>query len=320
MSNVIVTGGAGYIGSHVCLALKQAGFTPVVFDHLKQGHEWAIQWGPFVLGDILDKSLLKDTFQKFSPLGVIHLASCINVRESLLTPEKYYRNNLLGTLSLLEAMIEESIPHLIFSSTAAVYGNSQQIPIEEGHKTEPLNPYGLTKLMGERMIHDFSEAYDLSYACLRYFNAAGADPNGAIGEAHDPETHLIPRALLTLLKKDNPLPIYGDGTAVRDYIHVSDLAEAHVKALLYLLNSFKQQLTLNLGTGQGHSLNAILKRVEELTAHSLPTQFMPAIPGDPYMLVADAKKASLLLDWHVRYSDLDTIIATAWAWHQKQLA
>ncbi len=318
MNAIIVTGGAGYIGSHVCLSLKEAGFLPVVFDNLKQGHERAIQWGPFVLGDIFDKPLLKSVLHKFSPVGIIHLASHINVRESLIHPEKYYRNNLLGTLSLLEALTHEklSLP-FIFSSSAAVYAAPAQTLIDENHPLAPLNPYGVTKLMGEQMIHDFSQAYDFSYANLRYFNAAGADPGGAIGEAHTPETHLIPRALLTVLKQEPFLPIYGDGTAIRDYIHVTDLARAHVKTLLYLLNSSKQQLTLNLGTGQGYSLNEVLSRIESLTSSKIPTQKMPAPTAEPPFLVADAKKAHLLLNWQTHYSDLDTIIETAFTWHKK---
>ncbi len=323
MQHVIVTGGAGYIGSHVCKALKKAGFTPVVFDHLGQGNEWAIQWGPFILGDILDKNLLKKVFQKFSPIGVIHLASHINVRESLSHPEKYYRNNLLGTLSLLEAMIEEKISNLIFSSSAAVYGNGKEVPIQETDATTPLNPYGFSKLMGEKMIEDVAKAHDLSYICLRYFNAAGADPEGDIGEAHTPETHLIPSALLTLIKKDRPLIIYGtdhptpDGSALRDYIHVTDLANAHLKALSYLLEEKNQQLILNLGSGKAHSLKEILKTIESITSQTLQVEEQSRILGDPSILVADAKKASLLLDWETRYSDLETIIATAWAWHRK---
>jgi UDP-glucose-4-epimerase GalE len=322
---VIVTGGAGYIGSHVCKALKKAGFTPVVFDHLEQGHEWAIQWGPFILGDILNKALLKDAFQKFSPVGVIHLASYINVRDSLVSPEKYYRNNLLGTLSLLEAMIEEGVFILIFSSSAAVYGNPTETPIKESHALAPLNPYGASKLMGERLIDDVSQAHDLSYAALRYFNAAGADPEGALGESHHPETHLIPRALISLLKKKTPLSIYGtdyptpDGTALRDYIHVTDLASAHVQALSYLLDTPQQRLTLNLGTGKAHSVKEIIQTVESLTSCRVPIHIKPRISEDPSTLVADTKKASLLLNWKTNYSDLETIIETAWMWHQRHL-
>lgn len=318
MRSVVVTGGAGYIGSHVCLSLKQAGFLPVVVDNLSQGHEWAIQWGPFVLGDIFDKSLIKSIVHKFSPVGIIHLASHINVRESILHPAKYYRTNLLATFSLLEALMEEklSLP-FIFSSSAAVYAASCSSLIDENQPLGPLNPYGASKLMAEKIIHDFSSAYGFSYAILRYFNAAGADAQSSVGEAHTPETHLIPRALLTLFNQEKPLPIYGDGTAVRDYIHVTDLAEAHVKTLLYLLNSPKQQLTLNLGTGKGYSLKQVLSRIEFLTNSKIPVQKQAAYANEPSFLVADAKKAYLLLNWRPQLSDLDTIIQTAFNWHKK---
>ena len=323
MKPAIVTGGAGYIGSHVCKALKEKGFTPIVIDNLVQGHRRAVQWGPFVLGDILDKNLLKRVFREFSPLGVIHLASHTNVRESLLSPNKYYSNNLLGTLTLLEAMIEERITSLIFSSSAAVYGSPEKIPIKENSPTNPLNPYGSSKLMAEKMIDDTARAHNLSYACLRYFNAAGADPDGLIGESHDPETHLIPNALLSLIKKKKQLSIYGcdhkspDGTAVRDYIHVTDLAEAHVKALAYLLETPQAQLTLNIGTGTGYSVKEIIHTIQNITSLPLPTQIVPRISEEPPLLVADAKKAASLLNWKPTHSDLDTIIKTAWSWHNK---
>jgi UDP-glucose-4-epimerase GalE len=319
---VLVTGGAGFIGSHVCKALRRAGLIPVVYDHFINGHEWAVKWGPFINGDIHDKQALDLAFKTHKPLGVIHLASHIDVRESALNPGKYYGNNLAGTLSLLETAVQHGVLTFVFSSSAAVYGIPSQVPISEDHPKAPINTYGRTKWMAEQMFADFFQAHGLASISLRYFNAAGADPEGELGEAHNPETHLIPLALFALLKKRPHLSVYGtdhptfDGTPIRDYIHVSDLADAHVKALQYLFDH-PSALALNLGTGSGHSVRQVLDTIEMITKNSIPLQITPRSPSDPPQLVADAQKARLLLNWTPQYSDLNTIIETAWEWHNK---
>lgn len=320
--NILVTGGAGYIGSHVCKALKQAGFTPIVYDYLLNGHSWAVKWGPFVKADIHDASSLDHAFKTYQPKGIIHLASYIDVRESVCNPEKYYHNNLFGTFSLLKAAIRHKVLTCVFSSSAAVYGTPSQVPIQEDHPKAPINTYGRTKWMSEEMLLDFYKAYGLSSISLRYFNASGADPDGELGEAHTPETHLIPLALLAILKKQPELSLFGidhptpDGTPIRDYIHVSDLATAHVKALQYLFDH-PQALALNLGTGSGYSVRQVLDTIEIITKSPVPLKITPRSPSDPPQLVADAHKAQLLLNWYPQSSDLTTIVETAWRWHKK---
>ena len=320
--NILVTGGGGYIGSHVSKALKKAGFIPVVYDHFLNSHHSAVKWGPSIQGDIHDIDALDLAFITYKPQGIIHLASHIDVRESTRNPGKYYHNNVGGTLSLLEAAVRHGVLSVVFSSSAAVYGIPHQIPIHEDHPKAPINAYGRTKWMCEELLFDFHQAHSLSSISLRYFNAAGADPEGEIGESHDPETHLIPLALLTLLKKRSHLAVFGtdhltfDGTAVRDYIHVSDLADAHVKALQYIFDH-PQAVALNLGTGQGHSVQQVIQAIETVTEHSIPLQTMPRFPSDPPQLIADARKARSLLNWNPQYSNLDTIIETAWKWLQK---
>lgn len=320
---ILVTGGAGYIGSHVCKALKEAGYTPVTLDNLDQGHKWAVKWGPFVKGDIKDPEVLDHTFKMFQPCGIIHLASYTNVRESLENPQKYDQNNFDGTLSLLEATIKHNVLVFVFSSSAAVYGVPKKLPIGENDPKTPINPYGYSKWRAENALQDFAAMHGLSSMSLRYFNVAGADPEGEIGEAHDPETHLIARALLVLLKRHPFLLLHGtdhptfDGTAIRDYVHVSDLAETHVKALKYLFQLKQPQATaLNLGSGQGYSVRQIIDMIETTTKLSLPLQLSSRISGDPPELVADSQKAKVLLDWAPRY-DLRAMIDTAWQWHKK---
>lgn len=320
MRAILVTGGAGYIGSHVCKALLAAGFLPVTYDNLSKGHRWAVKWGPLIEADIHDRVALQKAFQKYGPIAVIHLASFINVRESLVDPGKYYHNNVAGSLSLIEEMCASGIKRLVFSSTASVYGAPQYLPIDEKHPKNPLHAYGKSKHMVEEMLKDFFVSHCLSSLSLRYFNASGADATGEIGEAHDPETHLVPLVLLTALKKRAQLTIYGndyptpDGTAIRDYIHVTDLAEAHVKAVQYLL-AHEICTQLNLGTGQGYSVQELIRAVEKVTGRSVKAELGKKSPDSP-VLVADATKAQETLDWKPNHSDLETIIQTAWRWHE----
>ena len=325
MQTVLVTGGAGYIGSHVCKCLHAAGFLPVVVDNFSQGHRWAVRWGPLVEAAIDDQVAVAQAIRHYKPLGVIHLASSINVRDSIREPLFYYQNNVMATLRLLETLRQEGVRHFVFSSSAAVYGQPKTLPIREEHEKMPLHPYGRSKLMVEELLRDLSIAHGMRFAALRYFNAAGADPDGEIGEAHNPETHLIPLAILSALGQRGPFKIYGrdfptsDGTAVRDYIHVTDLAEAHLASLLWIMRQ-DQNLTLNLGTGQGYSVQQVLGEVGRVVGKEVPVEVGMRVPEDPTALVADPSRAKTVLGWEPRYSDLDTIIETALAWHSKTRA
>lgn len=318
MKTVLVVGGAGYIGSHVCKALSKAGFSPVTFDNLENGHRWAVRWGPLVEGDLHDGEALDQAFVHYQPVGVIHLASYINVRESAENPEKYFRNNVTGTQKLLESIQKYSRVPLVFSSTAAVYGSPQTSPIAEDHPLIPINVYGETKLFAEQLL-DRSE---IRYIALRYFNAAGADLEGEIGEAHDPETHLIPRAILSALGKTESFKIFGtdhptpDGTALRDYIHVADLATAHVLALEWLLKGGAKAV-LNLGSGKGHSVKEVVSMIAQKIKKEVPLEIAPRNLAEPPELIADITQAKKLLNWSPTHSDLETIIATALKWHQR---
>ncbi len=305
-SNILVTGGAGYIGSHVCKALSQAGFNPITYDNLSSGHTWAVQWGPLVQADILDHTKLDQTFFEFQPIAVIHLAALINARESNLYPENYHQINVTGTEVLTDVMRKYHIPHIIFSSSAAVYGNPAQTPIPETCPLSPLNVYGQTKLLAENLLSDFSSI------SFRFFNAAGADTgaDGAIGEAHSPETHLIPLAISAALTS-TPLKIYG--SSIRDYVHVSDLAQAHVLALQWLLSS-GHSLTLNLGTGKASTIHDVIQMIEQKTGHTIPQESAPPHPTDPKTLIADISKAKQILGW-APHHDLESIIKTALQWH-----
>jgi UDP-arabinose 4-epimerase len=314
---VLVIGGAGYIGSHTCKALKQKGYLPVVYDNLQNGHRWAAAYGPLVVGDLLDASLLDQTFKAYQPEAVLHFASSIDCRASMHSPGSYYQNNVVASLSLLQAMQNNQVLRLVFSSSAAVYGLPQEEQLKEMHRCDPINVYGNTKWMVEQMIHDFEKAHGFSSVILRYFNAAGADPDGELGEAHNPETHLIPIALRVALEKQSHLNIFGDGSAIRDYIHVTDLADAHVKALEWLLER-KGSRTFNLGTGQGHSLLEVLKMVEKISLKPVKREMQPKNPGEPQTLVADPSLANDLLQWKPIYSDLETIVSTAYRWHAKE--
>jgi UDP-arabinose 4-epimerase len=319
---ILVVGGAGYIGSHVCKALKEAGYIPVVYDNLENGHSWAVKWGPLVEGDLLDLPALDAVFEKYKPQGVIHLASYINVRESIAHPDKYYQNNVIGSLRLLEAMVRHKVDQIVFSSTAAVYGDPSQVPISEDHPCNPINVYGKTKWLVEEMLGNFFTQHAVRSVALRYFNASGADADGEIGEAHTPETHLIPLAILAALGKNPSFKIFGtdhqtpDGTPIRDYIHVTDLANAHVKALQWLING-GTKVSLNLGCGKGYSVHEVVAMVEKIAQKPVPREIGERNPSDPPALVADSSAAQKVLNWKPVHSDLETIIATALKWHNK---
>lgn len=321
MTRVLVTGGAGYVGSHTVKALVQAGYEPVVFDNFSAGHRWAARWGTIVGGDLEDPSRVKETMAEHKVEAVVHFAASIAVGESVSNPQKYFWNNVVNTLKLLDAMLEHSVRLIVFSSSAAVYGNPQTVPIPEHHLLQPTSPYGETKLMMERILRWYGEAYGLRWAALRYFNAAGADPDGQLGEEHDPETHLIPLVIQAALGQRPHVEVFGtdyptlDGTAVRDYIHVSDLAEAHVRALRHLMSG-GGSVALNLGTGKGHSVREVIAAVERVSKARVPTRDSPRRAGDPPVLIADAKKAGRLLDWKPNYPELDSIVEGAWKWHR----
>jgi UDP-glucose-4-epimerase GalE len=319
-TNILVTGGAGYIGSHTCKQLKAAGYTPVTFDNMVYGHEWAVKWGPLVKGDIQDRAALDAAFAKYAPAAVIHFAAYTYVGESVEDPGKYYRNNVYGTVNLLEAMRDHNCGNIIFSSTCATYGVPETMPMTEQLPQRPINPYGWTKLMIEQVLRDFEHAHGIKHMALRYFNAAGADPDGEIGEDHDPETHLIPLTVLAGLGRRGPIKIFGqdyptpDGTAIRDYIHVTDLADAHVLGLGVLLDGGESRM-INLGTGHGASVREVVDAVGRSLGTPVPAENAPRRAGDPPMLVADATRAKTELSWTPRYTNLDDIVGTACRWH-----
>jgi UDP-glucose 4-epimerase len=318
--SVLVTGGAGYIGSHCCKALSEAGFNPVCYDNLSTGHRDFIKWGPFVSGDIRDTDRLRDTLRAHDVAAVMHFAAFSLVGESVADPQKYYLNNVVGTASLLQAMRDAGCSRFVLSSTGAVYGNAANRLISETDHCEPINPYGSSKWMIEQILSDFRRAYGFNSFCLRYFNASGADPSAVIGELRDPETHLIPRAMMALQGYAPDFSIFGDdydtpdGTAIRDYIHVTDLANAHVLALGLLLEGHEGG-SFNLGTGKGFSVREILAAIAAETGRPVPQAVKPRRPGDPAVLVADPQRAREVLKFQARHSDLPTIIRTAWAWH-----
>jgi len=318
--NVLVAGGAGYIGSHVCKALCAAGWTPIAYDNLSSGHAWAVKWGPLVEGDIADGERLIQVLRRSNVQAVIHLAAYAYVGESVRDPGKYFRNNVAGSLSLLDAAVAVRVERFVFSSTCATYGVPREVPIAEDHPQNPVNPYGESKLFVERALRWYEQAHRLRWVALRYFNAAGADPDGDLGEEHDPETHLVPLAIQAALGLRPRLPIFGtdyatpDGTAVRDYVHVSDLAAAHVAALDHLVRG-APSAACNLGTGRGHSVREVIAEVARVTGRGVPTRDAPRRPGDPPMLVASPRQAHDLLGWQARRSDLPTMVRTAYRWH-----
>jgi UDP-arabinose 4-epimerase len=319
-NTVLVTGGAGYIGSHACKALARAGYLPVAYDNLLNGHREAVRWGPLVQGELADASFLAATFERFDIAAVMHFAAFAYVGESVEQPGRYFRNNVAGSLTLLETMRSAGVSRIVFSSTCATYGIPEQVPISESALQQPVNPYGESKLMVERMLHWFGSAHGFAYAALRYFNAAGADPEGEIGESHEPETHLIPLVLGAISGHSPHIDVFGtdyptpDGTAIRDYIHVQDLADAHVRALR-LLQKGGPSIKVNLGTGTGHSVREVIEAAERITGRPAPLRETARRPGDPPVLVADPSHAREVLGWLPQHSDLDNIICTAWAWH-----
>ncbi len=317
---VLITGGAGYIGSHSAKALARAGFYPVVVDDLRTGHRSAVRWGPLIEADLSDTTKLNKVFDTYPIAAVIHFAGSAYVGESMVAPNLYFQNNVGSTLSLLESMLHYGVTRIVFSSSCATYGHPKTVPITEEHPQQPVNPYGESKVMVERILFWYARAYGLRYAILRYFNAAGADPDKELGEVHEPETHLIPRVIAAALGSLSTVEVYGtdydtlDGTAVRDYIHVTDLAEAHVAAMQYL-ESGRPSAAFNLGTGTGHSVRQVISAVEEASGRKVPFTDLPRRAGDPAELVADACEAARQLAWRPRYSDLRSIVQTAWNWH-----
>jgi UDP-arabinose 4-epimerase len=313
---ILVTGGAGFIGSHVCKLLATHGFDPVTYDNLSTGHRDAVRWGPLVVGDILDRGKLKLAVDTFKPIAVMHFAAVASVAESVADPALYFRNNVMGTLSLLDICKASGIRKVIFSSSCATYGIPAELPIREATPQQPINPYGGSKLIGEMMLGDFESTAGISHVALRYFNACGADLDGQLCERHDPETHLIPRVLMAasgvspsfeLFGEDYPTP---DGTCIRDYVHVSDLAQAHLLALRHLLDG-GESLAVNIGTGTGLSIREILGAVSRITGRIVPTVSRDRRPGDPPALYADGALMREKLGFTPRYSDIDTIIETA---------
>jgi UDP-arabinose 4-epimerase len=317
---VLVTGGAGYIGSHACKALARAGHVPVTLDNLAHGHASAVRWGPLVQGDVRDRALVERAMREHRVDAVVHFAAFAYVGESMRDPGKYFGNNVAGTIAVLDAMRACDVRRIVFSSTCATYGMPRSLPIREDHPQDPISPYGESKRVAERALHWYGLAHGLSSVALRYFNAAGADLDGEIGEDHDPETHLVPLAIGAALGTHPPLQICGtdyptpDGTAVRDYVHVSDLADAHARALDYLVAG-GDSVALNLGTGRGYSVREVVAAVERVARRPVPRRDVARRAGDPPSLIADASRAHDLLGWAPRCSELQTIVDTAWRWH-----
>jgi UDP-glucose 4-epimerase len=317
--HLLIIGGAGFIGSHMLLYLKEKKVNVKILDNLSTGYRDSLVYGEFIYGDLSDQSFLDNLFSSIKFDAVIHFAASIEVGESLINPSKYYENNLVNTINLLNSMIRYKVLKLIFSSTAAIYGTPLYSPIDELHSKLPINPYGKSKLMVENILEDFDFAYGLKSVCLRYFNAAGADPEGRVGESHNPETHLIPLVLKAANKKTNHIKIYGneyktpDGTCIRDYIHVLDLVKAHWLALESLFSS-QESRQYNLGNGNGFSVLEIIKTAEIVTGRKIPYKFTQARSGDPAILISDSKKIKEELGWVAIYPDLKSIITHAWHW------
>ena len=320
---VLVTGGAGYIGSHACAALSDAGYLPVTYDSLALGHREAVRYGPLEEGDIRDRARLDEVLGRWKPQAVMHFAALIAVGESVVDPALYYDNNVRGALTLLDAVRAAGVERMVFSSTAAVYGLPESQPINEGAAHAPINPYGRTKLMIEQALRDYGAAYGLKSASLRYFNACGAHPSGEIGEMHEPETHLIPRCLMAVLGQIEALDLMGwdyptpDGTCIRDYIHVCDLADAHVAAVRYLEGG-GDTIAMNLGVGRGYSNKEIVDAVGRATGKPVPFRKAPRRPGDPAELVADPTLARTTLGWSAQWTDIEAVIETAWRFAQRR--
>lgn len=319
---VLVAGGAGYIGSHVNKELNMRGYKTIVFDNLVYGHKEHAKWGDFVFGCLSDIDKVRAVFKQYDVGAVMHFAAFAYVGESVADPQKYYINNVQNTLNLLRVMQENNVENFIFSSTCATYGNPVDIPITEKHPQQPVNPYGESKLMVEKVLRDYNHAYGLNYVSLRYFNAAGADPDCEIGEWHEPETHLIPLVLDAALGKREYIKIFGtdyntaDGTCIRDYIHVKDLAIAHILAVEHLMNN-RESVCLNLGNGKGFSVREVIETVSAITQKKIRTIESDRRPGDPPVLIGSSEKIREMLTWEPNYYDLPAIISTAWNWHRK---
>jgi len=323
---ILVTGGAGYIGSHAVLALMNAGYEVIILDNLVYGHRDLVEnilKAELIVGDISDRSLLDNLFASRNIAAVMHFSAYAYVGESVTDPAKYYRNNVIGTVTLLEAMIAASIKNFVFSSTCATYGVPHTVPITEDHSQNPINPYGATKLMVERILQDFDVAYGLKSVCFRYFNAAGADPTGLLGEDHQPETHLLPLVLMAALGKRDSVSIFGtdyptpDGTCIRDYIHVTDLADAHILGLEYLLKG-GDTIVFNLGNGQGFSVKEAIDTARVVTGREIKVVMSDRRPGDPPILVGSSDKAKNILGWEPKYPALKEILTHAWNWHRQR--
>jgi UDP-glucose 4-epimerase len=319
---VLVTGGAGYIGSHTVKKLAERGFEPITYDNLSQGHRSAVVAGEFVFGDLGDYRVLQETFAKYKPEAVIHFAAESIVAESMLNPARYFKENVGNGMNLLHLMLENNVKILIFSSTAAVYGEPQKIPICETHRTAPINPYGESKLIFERMLRYYDDAYGLKYVSLRYFNAAGASKDATIGEDHSPETHLIPIVLQCALGLRKVVEVYGvdydtkDGTCIRDYIHVDDLADAHILALEFLMMEKKSKI-YNLGNEEGYSVKEVIDMAKKVTGVEIKTLVSERRVGDPSILIASSERIKGELGWEPTYESLEEIIESAWNWHRK---
>ena len=320
--HVLVVGGAGYVGSHTCLKLAEAGYSPVVYDNLSNGHAEFVRWGPLERGELADTDRLVAVIERYRPIAVVHFAALIEVGESVSDPIAFYANNVAGTISLLQAMERTGLKRLVFSSTCATYGEPVRVPMDEDHPQQPLNPYGRTKLMVEQMLADAEDLREIKSVRLRYFNAAGADPEGRIGEWHDPETHAIPIAIEVALGRRSHFSMFGtdydtrDGTCVRDYVHVLDLADAHVRAVRHLVLGGEGG-SLNLGTGTGTTVRELLDTIADVTGRTLTVVEAERRAGDAPVLTADNSRAFELLGWAPQY-DLEEIVRTAWNWHQAQ--
>ncbi|AGB42261.1 UDP-glucose-4-epimerase [Halobacteroides halobius DSM 5150] len=322
MSNetVLVVGGAGYIGSHQVKMLDEQGYNVVVYDNLSKGYRDLVTVNNFIKGDLADKNTLREVFEEYDIDAVMHFAAFIEVGESVKDPAKYYRNNVVNVINLLDVMLEYNVNNFIFSSTAAVYGEPEEIPIKENQKKDPINPYGKSKFMVEQVLEDYDQGYGLKYTCFRYFNASGADESGKIGEKHNPETHLIPLVLQTALGERDEIYIFGtdydtrDGTCIRDFVHVNDLADAHIKGLERLFSGGESEV-FNLGSGEGYSVKEIIDKAIEITGINFKVVEDDRRPGDPAVLIADSSRAREILNWKPKYN-LSDIIKTAWIWHK----
>lgn len=319
---ILIVGGAGYIGSHVNKELNKRGYDTVVYDNLIYGHKEHVKWGTFEYGDLRDTTRLESVFNRYDIDAVFHFAAFAYVGESVIDPSKYYNNNIAATLNLLDAMVRHKIKYFVFSSTCATYGQPEKMPIEENTPQKPINPYGASKLMVERILEDYDKAYGLHSVCLRYFNAAGDDPDGDIGELHDPETHIIPLVLDAAIGKRSCIKVFGtdyntpDGSCIRDYIHVLDLADAHIKALDYMKRNNKSE-RFNLGTSKGTSVIEIINAAKRITNIDFKVELCDRRSGDPDELIGSNIKAKEILGWEPVYSDIDNILLDAWKWHQK---